>query len=183
MNKFENCDIYFPGSEIEFSTIFNKVYDNGKINYFRLTEFPNSAAYPLERILPGVVIVDTVGDDLTVVVVGALLDRIKNVVNKLEARGKSIEILYAHTIKPLDFDTIEKSVRKTQRLLVVEENHESGGVYSALVSKFGGDFTFAKKQIAIQGFLKTYGTYEALTFESGLSEEQILYEAVEIMSK
>ena len=182
MSKFKNCDIYFPGSAEEFSIIFTQVYNNGRINYFRLTEYPNSVIYPSERIIPGAAIVDKTGADLTIVVVGALLDRVKNVAAKLEHHGRGVEVLYLHTLKPLDLNSIEKSVRKTQRLLVVEENHVSGGIFSAIIAEIGGDFLFAKKQLAIQGFLKTYGTYDALTSESGLSEKQVLEAALELLS-
>lgn len=182
MSKFNNCDIYFPGSAEEFSIIFTQVYNNGRINYFRLTEFPNSGAYSPERIIPGTAIVDKEGADMTIVVVGALLDRVRNVAAQLEFQGNGVEVLYLHTLKPLDLYSIEKSVRKTQRLLVVEENHVSGGVFFAIVAEIGGDFLFAKKQLAIQGFIKTYGTYDALTSDAGLSERQILEAASELLS-
>jgi transketolase len=182
MNKFSNCDIYYPGSNIEFVTIFSQVYNNGKINYFRLTEFPNSGSFNHEKIVPGEAIIERVGDKLTIVVVGALLDRVRRVVAQLENQGNSVEILYLHSLKPIDFAAIGKSLRKTKKLLVVEENHVSDGIFSTIVNKFGGDFIFAKRQLAIHDFIKTYGSYEALTQDAGLSEKQISEAALELLS-
>jgi transketolase len=183
MSKFENCNIYYPGSANEFSIIFSQVYNNGKINYFRLTEYPNSFPYTPAWIIPGSAIIDTEGEDLTVVVVGALLDRVRNVAEKLESLGKSVEILYVHTLKPLDLKSIETSVQKTQRLLVIEENHENGGVFSTIASELGGKYKFAKRNLAIQGFIKSYGSYESLSIESGLSENQILEAAMDLLAR
>ena len=182
MNKFSNCDIYYPGSNIEFVTIFSQVYNNGKINYFRLTEFPNSGSFDCEKIVPGKAIIERVGDKLTIVVVGALLDRVRRVVAQLENQGNSVEILYLHSLKPIDYEAIGKSLRKTKKLLVVEENHVSDGIFSTIVNKFGGDFIFAKRQLAIHDFIKTYGSYEALTQDAGLSETQISEAALELLS-
>lgn len=181
MSKFETCDIYFPGTPNEFATIFKQVYNNGRINYFRLTEYPNVTTHSSSVIFPGLAITEREGTDLTIVVAGALLDRVRNVAEYLELQGKSIEILYLHTLKPLDLSTIVSSVRKTNRLLVVEENHMGDGIFSAINNELGGQFRFAKQHLAIKGFVKIYGTYEELTEEAGLSENQIRIAAIDLL--
>ena len=47
--------------------------------------------------------------------------------DKLSAEGISVEIVDPRTLRPLDVDTIAKSVKKTGRLLVVHEAVKTAG--------------------------------------------------------
>ena len=40
---------------------------------------------------------------------------------ELKKKGKSVDLIDLRTIKPLDIDTIVESVKKTNRLVIVEE--------------------------------------------------------------
>lgn len=181
LSKFESCDIYYPGSENEFSIIFNEVYNNGRINYFRLTEYPNSFSYSSELIRAGVAILDREGTALTIVVAGALLDRARTVADFLSNLRCSVDLIYLHTLKPLDLEPIENSLRKTGKLLVIEENHRSDGIYSLINNSLGGNIIYGKRHLAIDGFIKSYGSYEALSADSGLSEIAIQKAAIELL--
>jgi pyruvate dehydrogenase E1 component beta subunit len=47
---------------------------------------------------------------------------------ELEKKGVSCEVIDPRTIRPLDIETIVKSVRKTNRVVVAEESHPFCGV-------------------------------------------------------
>lgn len=68
-----------------------------------------------------------VGRDLTIVTYGTMINPVISAADTLGSRGIQAEVLRLRTIKPLDMEAITASVRKTGRLLVVEE---SGGVGS-----------------------------------------------------
>ena len=53
--------------------------------------------------------------------------RALNAAKHLESEGISAEVIDLRTIKPLDFPIIAKSVAKTNRLLIVEENKPFAG--------------------------------------------------------
>jgi pyruvate dehydrogenase E1 component beta subunit len=75
----------------------------------------------------GVADIKRKGSDLTVVANLLMLHRTLNVANELEKEGISIEIVDPRCLAPLDIDTIVASVKKTGRLLIVEENNRRGG--------------------------------------------------------
>lgn len=71
------------------------------------------------------------GDDVTIV---ALAGNIENARQAAKAKGISAEVIDPRTISPLDTDLILKSVRKTGRLLVVDEGPAFSGFADAVVS-------------------------------------------------
>jgi 2-oxoisovalerate dehydrogenase E1 component len=61
------------------------------------------------------------GLDVTVVALALMVRRTLKVCNKLAADGISVELIDPRTVSPLDSDLIVESVRKTGRLLIVDE--------------------------------------------------------------
>ena len=61
------------------------------------------------------------GTDITIVAVGQMVQRTLEAAEALAAEGIEAEVIDPRTIMPLDIDTIVASVRKTHRLLIVDE--------------------------------------------------------------
>jgi pyruvate/2-oxoglutarate/acetoin dehydrogenase E1 component len=74
------------------------------------------------------------GSDVTIV--GSLLmaDRSMEAAADLSSAGIDAEVIEACAMSPFDLYTVEKSLQKTKRLLVVEENVKNGGWGATLVS-------------------------------------------------
>ncbi len=70
------------------------------------------------------------GDDVTIVASGKMYHIAKNAANELAKDGIEAEIIDPRTIKPLDIEMIVKSVKKTNRCVVVDEAHPFGGLAS-----------------------------------------------------
>lgn len=68
------------------------------------------------------------GSSLTLVTHGRMVNLCSKWMNELEAEGFSIELIDLRTIKPLDIETILNSVKKTHRVLIVEEGHFFAGI-------------------------------------------------------
>lgn len=64
------------------------------------------------------------GSDITVVSSGYMSIESLKAVNYLKSKGISAELIDLRTIKPLDMETIIKSVEKTRNLLVVDSSNE-----------------------------------------------------------
>ena len=84
----------------------------------------------------------------------------------------SIELLYYPTIKPFDFETLRKSVKKTEKILVVEEHCTNGGatgyVQETLIeNKISNSFFLTLPNSFIDG----YGEYEDLAKKVGFTKE------------
>jgi pyruvate/2-oxoglutarate/acetoin dehydrogenase E1 component len=67
------------------------------------------------------------GEDITVVANSLMLHHALNVAKDLAEEGVSVEVIDPRTLVPLDIDLIVESVKKTHRLVIVEENNERGG--------------------------------------------------------
>jgi pyruvate dehydrogenase E1 component beta subunit len=55
-------------------------------------------------------------------------------VEQLEADGISVELIDLISLKPFDMETIAKSIRKTHRVIVVEECMKTGGIGAELIA-------------------------------------------------
>ena len=70
----------------------------------------------------GVADVKKEGKDVTVVALGLMVPWSLEVASQFEAKRVSIEVIDPRTLEPLDIETIVKSVRKTGRVVFVEED-------------------------------------------------------------
>ncbi|WP_231460422.1 MULTISPECIES: pyruvate dehydrogenase complex E1 component subunit beta [unclassified Pedobacter] len=62
------------------------------------------------------------GTDVTIVTFGKMLTRVVNpAVEELTKEGINVEVIDLRTVRPIDYATIIESVKKTNRLVVVEE--------------------------------------------------------------
>ncbi len=62
------------------------------------------------------------GTDVTIVSFGKMMSRVvQPAVDQLTKEGISVEVIDLRTVRPIDFEAILKSVKKTNRLVVVEE--------------------------------------------------------------
>jgi transketolase len=68
------------------------------------------------------------GTDVTIVATGHLVWESLQAAEKLENQGISAEVINIHTIKPLDEETILKSVAKTRCIVTAEEHNKFGGL-------------------------------------------------------
>ena len=75
------------------------------------------------------------GKDVTVVATSYMVTKALNVAEKLSVEGISVEVIDPRTIKPLDIDLIIESVKKTNRVVLVEEAYYSGGFTCYLASE------------------------------------------------
>lgn len=89
-----------------------------------------------EYLIPiGVADIKRHGTDVTVVANHLMLHRSLAAAERLDARGVSVEVIDPRTLVPFDVETVLESIRKTGRLLVVEENHSRGGWGSYLIAQ------------------------------------------------
>ena len=88
-------------------------------------EVPDDADF----IIPlGVADVKREGTDATIVARSLMVPFALQAAEELAKEGVSVEVIDPRTIRPLDIDTIIKSVKKTNRVVVVEESHAFCGV-------------------------------------------------------
>jgi len=65
--------------------------------------------------------IKNVGSDVTLVSFGKIMKLALQAANDLEKEGISVEVIDLRTVRPLDYKTILDSVKKTNRLVILEE--------------------------------------------------------------
>lgn len=74
------------------------------------------------------------GTDVTVVGLGLTVHHALDAAKQLAGQGVSVEVIDLRTVAPLDRDTIRASVRKTGRLVVVDDDYLSFGVTGEVIA-------------------------------------------------
>lgn len=78
------------------------------------------------------------GTDVSVVTYGKMLSRVMKAAEDLEKEGISVEVVDPRTLKPLDKDIIINSVKKTGKVVLVNDAHKTSGFIgeiSAIISE------------------------------------------------
>ncbi len=82
----------------------------------------------------GVADIKREGKDVTIVAVAMMVHRALEAARELEKEGISVEVIDLRTLVPLDKEAIINSVKKTHRLLVVDEDYLSYGMSGEIVA-------------------------------------------------
>ena len=83
------------------------------------------------------------GSDVTLVSFNKMMEVTKEAAAELEKEGISAEVIDLRTIRPLDHDTIVNSVKKTNRLVVIDESWPFAGVSAEIayeIQKYAFDY-------------------------------------------
>ncbi len=83
------------------------------------------------------------GTDVTIVGVGMGVHNGLKAADKLAAQGVSAEVVDLRTLVPLDRDTVFNSVKKTGRLIVVDEDYQSYGLTGEIIA------TIAERDVSV----------------------------------
>ena len=116
------------------------------------------------------------GDDVTVLAVGPLVYEALKAAEQLKPLNISVEVIDARFIKPLDTRLIKESVRKTGRLITLEENAIAGGFGSAVLETLSGE-EISMDQIDLMGIPDRFisiGSHRELQEEIGLTSGELI---------
>lgn len=83
------------------------------------------------------------GSDVTIVSFNKMIEVAKDAATELAKEGISAEVIDLRTIRPLDHETIVNSVKKTNRLVVVDESWPFAGVSAEIayeIQKYAFDY-------------------------------------------
>ncbi|MHB1345865.1 MAG: alpha-ketoacid dehydrogenase subunit beta [Candidatus Humimicrobiaceae bacterium] len=152
--SIESLFLSFPGLKIVMpSTAYDAkgllssaIKDNNPVLVFEhKLLYPTKGDVPEEayEIPIGVGDIKREGKDITVVATSFMVSKSLKVAEKLAGKGIRVEVIDPRTIKPLDIDLIINSVKKTNRVVLVEEACYTGGFTCYLASeiiKYGFDY-------------------------------------------
>lgn len=108
------------------------------------------------------------GGDVTILTYSRMRHHVMQAVKTLEKDGYDPEVIDLISLKPLDFETIGASIRKTHRVIIVEECMRSGGIgaelTASIVDRLFDELDAPVIRLASQDIPTPYnGTLENLT--------------------
>ena len=114
------------------------------------------------------------GTDVTIVAEGQCVAISLLAAEILSSKGINAEIIDVRTVKPLDYDTIFKSVQKTSALFVIEENLVRGGLGEMILSKEKlCNYSFKSQIKAIEDEFIVHGDIDEISARYGYTPEKV----------
>jgi transketolase len=136
------------------------------------TPFEIGKAYVFER-----------GADISLIATGTMTYQALAAVDKLYKDGIEAEVVHVPTIKPLDKETILKSVRKTGAVVTAEEGQVNGGLGGAVAELLAEEHPAPMKRIGMQDRFGESGKPEELLEHFGLDAKHIRLAAHAVLER
>ena len=131
----------------------------------------------------GKAVVLSEGTDVTIVATGHLVWEALQAAEELEKEGISAEVINIHTIKPLDEETILKSVGKTGCIVTAEEHNYLGGLGESVSGVLALNKPTPQEFVAVNDVFGESGTPEALMEKYGLNAKSIIEKAKKVITR
>lgn len=136
MRSLPNMEVFSPIDSIETEKMIKTLIYSPHPSYLRLVRANTPSVFnkKLDFVI-GQSHVLQKGEDLTIIGHGPILINALNLnIPMIQSGHLSIELINCSSIKPLDFDTILKSLKKTKHCIVLEDHQKNGGLGEAIAS-------------------------------------------------
>ena len=174
MRALPNMVVIAPCDSVEAEKATLAMAKDKRPNYMRLareaTPIVTTADTPFEL---GKAYVFAEGEDITIIATGTMTYQALVAAEKLFKDGIDAEVVHVPTIKPLDIETILRSVRKTKCVVTAEEAQINGGLGGAIAELLGEEFPVPLKRIGMQDRFGESGEPNELLEYFGLDAKHI----------
>ena len=123
------------------------------------------------------------GKDVSIIANGDTVCIALKAADMLEAEGISAKVLDMHTIKPLDVDAVKECIHDTGKIITVEDHNIMNGLGSAVSEVVAEEGNAVVRRIGIQDQFGQSAPYERLLAINGVTAENIVKNAKELLAK
>ncbi len=103
------------------------------------------------------------GTDVSLIASGTMVREALDAAEILKKDGINAEVISVNTIKPLDKETILASVKKTNKVITVENHNVVGGLYAAICELLCAEYPVKVKAIGVKDEFGQVGKYNDLS--------------------
>ena len=168
LRSLPNIGIVQPADELETKQVIAHAVEHQGPLYLRLTRQNLEPVCPPDyRFQLGRWLVLRRGHDVTLIATGGPVFNCLEAAKLLESDGISAEVINAACIKPLDDETLVRSVGKTGRVVTVEDHSIAGGLGGAVAETLAEVLPMPVKRLGVQGFGES-GDLKGLYAKHGL---------------
>lgn len=184
MRALPNMVVLAPGDSVEAEKATIATSQDKRPNYMRLareaTPIITSKDTPFEI---GKAYVFDKGNDATIIATGTMTYQALLAAESLYKDGIDAEVIHCPTIKPLDGVTILQSVRKTGKVVTVEEHQINGGLGSAVAELLSEHRPAPLRRVGVRDRFGESGDPSELLEHYGLTAKHIAAAAHELCGK
>ncbi len=184
MRSLPNMVVIAPCDSVEAEKATLAMAKDKRPNYMRLareaTPIITTADTPFEI---GKAYVFAEGEDVTIIATGTMTYQAMVAAEKLFKDGIDAEVVHVPTVKPLDTETILRSVRKTKCVVTAEEAQVNGGLGGAIAELLGEEFPVPMKRIGMQDRFGESGEPNELLEYFGLDAKHIRAAARKVVER
>lgn len=123
------------------------------------------------------------GTDITIIASGIMVYEASLAIQELREKGIKAELISANFIKPLDKETILKSINKTKVVLTCENHNVIGGLHSAVCELVCENNPMNVYAIGVNDEFGQVGKYQELLEEYHLTKNDIVKKVEQILKK
>ena len=131
----------------------------------------------------GKAIVLNEGTDVTIVATGHLVWESLQAAEKLESEGISVEVINIHTIKPLDEESILKSVSKTGCIVTAEEHNKFGGLGESVARCLAENNPIPQEFVAVNDTFGESATPAQLMEKYNINDEAVVNAVMKVLKR
>jgi transketolase len=184
MRVLPNMVVIAPCDSLEAEKATLAMAADKRPNYLRLareatpiittvqTPFAIGQAYVFEK-----------GADITLLATGTMTYQALLAAEKLYKDGIEAEVIHVPTIKPLDTETILKSVRKTGAVVTAEEGQIIGGLGGAIAELLAEEHPAPLRRVGMRDRFGESGSPDQLLEHFGLDAKHIRLAAHAVLAK
>jgi len=184
MRVLPNMVVIAPCDSIEAEKATLAMANDPRPNYMRLareaTPIITTESTPFEI---GKARIFESGSDVTIIATGTMTYYALLAANQLYKDGIEAEVIHLATIKPLDSQTIIKSLHKTGAVVTAEEGQITGGLGGAIAELAAENCPVPIRRIGMKDRFGESGQPEELLHFFGLDNEHIRLAAHEVVNK
>ena len=181
VSSYPNTEVCYPASPEELKKLTLSNFDSKFLTYYRMARHPHGVHF--ENIEFGKNIKVKEGNDITLIASGPQLKTILKASEELKKHSISAEIIYCHTLKPFDKQSVIESVTKTKNIIAVEEHVKFGSLLSNVLDSIinVSDIRYDYHCLPDK-FIRKYGKYEEISNALGFTAENIYKKAIKLLN-
>ena len=171
MRVLPEMTVICPADAIETKKAVMAMAENSGPMYLRISRAETEVVTGGEALFEiGKATILRTGKKVTIIACGTMVPVALQAAEKIDG-----EVINLSTIKPLDGETILESVKKTKRVVTIEEHSIYGGMGSAVAEFLSQEYPVPIKIVGIRDvFGQSARSYEELLEKYGLTEENII---------
>ncbi|HEX8182378.1 MAG TPA: transketolase C-terminal domain-containing protein [Candidatus Saccharimonadales bacterium] len=184
MRVLPNMVVIVPCDSVEAEKATLAMAEDGRPNYLRLAREASAVITTPETPFEiGKAYVFSPGADVTIIACGTMTHQALLAAESLYKQGIEAEVVHVPTIKPLDTETILKSVRKTGCVVTAEEGQMAGGLGGAIAELLADECPAPMVRIGMKDRFGESGEPSELLTHFGLDAKHIAMAAHHVVDR